>query len=74
VLWTPPATRDPDALAAAVATALADLGARPWQIELTGPAVTEAILAADREPPAESAASAESTGATDADPAPEEEG
>ena len=37
VLWTPPATRDPDALAAAVAGALADLGARAWQIELAAP-------------------------------------
>ncbi|HEX5089228.1 MAG TPA: ribonuclease D [Nocardioides sp.] len=65
VLWTPPATRDPDALAAAVATALTDLGARRWQIELTGSAVTQAILAADQEP------SAESTGA---DRAPDEQG
>jgi ribonuclease D len=49
VLWTPPATRDPDSLAAAVAAALAELGARPWQIELVGPAVTAAILDADRD-------------------------
>ena len=53
VLWTPPATRDPVSLAAAVAAALAALGARPWQIELAGPVVTRAILDADAEPPAE---------------------
>jgi ribonuclease D len=47
VLWTPPATREPDALAAAVAAALAELGARPWQVELAAPVVTSAILAAD---------------------------
>ena len=51
------ATRDPDALAAAVAAALAELGARPWQIELTGPVVTQRhpgrrqAAAAGREPP-----------------------
>jgi ribonuclease D len=50
VLWSPPKTRDPDSLAAAVAAALAALGARRWQIELTGPAVTRAILDADDEP------------------------
>jgi ribonuclease D len=53
VLWAPPATRDPDSLAAAVAVALAELGARPWQVELTGPVVTQAILDADLEPAAE---------------------
>ena len=50
VLWTPPATRDAAALAAAVDAALHDLGARPWQVELTGPVITQAILGAD-EPP-----------------------
>ena len=44
VLWTPPATRDPASLAAAVAAALSALGARAWQVELVGPAVTRAIL------------------------------
>jgi ribonuclease D len=48
LLWTPPTTRDPDALAAAVAAALAELGARRWQIELVGPIVTQAILDADQ--------------------------
>ena len=51
VLWTPPGTRDPDALAAAVAGVLADLGARAWQVDLVTPLVTEAILEADQPPP-----------------------
>jgi ribonuclease D len=51
VLWTPPRTRDADALAAAVASALAELGSRPWQVELCGPVVTRAILEADQAPP-----------------------
>src|SRR5690606_25675016 len=37
VLWSPPAVRDPAPLAAAVAEMLRDLGARQWQVELTGP-------------------------------------
>ena len=53
VLWTPPATREPDQLRREVETALTELGARPWQVELTAPVVTEAVLAGDRpeEPP-----------------------
>jgi ribonuclease D len=51
VLWTPPDTRDPKALAAAVDDVLSQLGARAWQIELAGPIVTGAILEADRPPP-----------------------
>jgi ribonuclease D len=50
VLWAPPTTRDPAALATAVAAALAKLGARPWQVELTEPVVTRAILEADQPP------------------------
>jgi len=50
VLWAPPATREPDALPVAVAAALSDLGARPWQIDLTGPVITQAILDADQPP------------------------
>jgi len=53
VLWTPPATRDPASLAVAVDAALSDLGARPWQVELAGPVVTQAILEADQPPPPE---------------------
>jgi ribonuclease D len=53
LLWAPPATRDPDSLAAAVAVALSRLGARRWQVELTAPLVTQAILEADQPAPAE---------------------
>lgn len=53
VLWTPPSTRDPDSLAAAVTAALSELGARAWQIEMTGPIVTHAILEGDKPPPPE---------------------
>lgn len=41
ILWRPPA--DSGDLATGVRTALADLGARPWQIELTAPLLTDAI-------------------------------
>ena len=51
LLWTPPATRDPNSLAAAVGAALSALGARDWQIDLAGPVVTEAILEADKPAP-----------------------
>ena len=49
-LWTPPKTREPEALADAVAEQLAGYGARPWQIELAGPVLVDAILTADVEP------------------------
>ncbi|NPC97992.1 HRDC domain-containing protein [Nocardioides sp. zg-DK7169] len=49
-LWTPPETRDPADLAREVTQALLDLGARPWQTDLTGPVITDAILRADVEP------------------------
>ncbi|CAB4703940.1 unannotated protein [freshwater metagenome] len=55
-LWTPPSTREPEALAAAVAEQLAGYSARPWQIELVTPVITAAILAGDVEPPAPPAA------------------
>ena len=51
LLWTPPKTRDPEALAAAVAEQLSGYGARPWQVELTGPVLVAAIL--DAEAPTE---------------------
>lgn len=47
LLWTPPATREPDALLAAVGEQLAAYGARPWQVELTAGILRDAILAAD---------------------------
>jgi ribonuclease D len=52
VLWTPPPVREERSLEEAVAAALSGLGARPWQIELTDPVITRAILAADEEPEA----------------------
>jgi ribonuclease D len=48
LLWAPPATRDAEALAAAVDAQLAGYGARPWQRALATPVLVEAILAADR--------------------------
>jgi ribonuclease D len=54
LLWTPPATREPTQLAAAVDQRLEEYGARRWQRELTVPLLTEAILAADAVEPASS--------------------
>ena len=59
-LWTPPRTRDAARLPGAVAEQLAAYGARPWQVELVGPALVEAILTADAE-----AAAADDEPATD---------
>jgi ribonuclease D len=50
VLWTPPATRDAAELAVEVPAALAALGARPWQIELTAPLLVTAIVEGEVEP------------------------
>jgi ribonuclease D len=50
-LWSPPRSRDEEALADGVRTLLAGYGARPWQIDLTTPPLVSAILEADREPP-----------------------
>ncbi|MFI0899642.1 HRDC domain-containing protein [Streptomyces sp. NPDC020983] len=41
VCWAPPADLTPEAVAAA----LADLGARPWQVQLTTPLITKALAA-----------------------------
>ena len=49
VLWTPPRTRDPGELLDQLAGQLAALGARSWQIMLTAPLITQAILQADAE-------------------------
>jgi ribonuclease D len=49
ILWTPPATRDPEPLAAGIDERLADLGARPWQRQLTVPLLVEAVLTAEAE-------------------------
>lgn len=64
VLWAPPRTRDPEALAAGVAEQLAALGARPWQVEQVGPLLVAAVLEADAEP-LEPVAPAETADATD---------
>lgn len=52
VLWTPPETREPQDLSDAVGRALADHGARTWQIDLVAPVLTEAILSAETDEPA----------------------
>ena len=44
VLWTPPETREAAELTTALAEQLKGLGARPWQIELVGPVLQDAIL------------------------------
>ena len=60
VLWKPPAT-DGDDLEQQVATELNRLGARRWQVEITGPIISEAIRnprlpsVPDQEEPAEPA-------------------
>ncbi len=46
-LWQPPATRDPVELLESMIDLLAGLGARSWQIGLTAPALTAAVLDAD---------------------------
>ena len=50
VLWTPPETREPVALAEAVGVQLRDYGARQWQVDLVTPAIVDAVIAADTEP------------------------
>ena len=55
-LWTPPSTRGAAALAPAVAEQLAGYGARPWQVDIAGPIIVDAILEAEKpveETPAE---------------------
>jgi ribonuclease D len=49
LMWAPPATREPAALAEAVRAQLASYGARPWQAELVTGALVGAILGAERE-------------------------
>jgi len=46
-LWRPPATREPGQLLDEVAAQLASYGARSWQIALTAPVLTTAVLQAD---------------------------
>jgi ribonuclease D len=49
-LWTPPSTREPDQLTAAVRDQLEGYGARPWQLDLATPVLVSAIISADEEP------------------------
>jgi len=53
VLWAPPRTREPGALLDGVINLLDGYGARGWQIALTAPLITDAVLRAetDEEPP-----------------------
>jgi ribonuclease D len=50
VLWSPPTPREPAALMIEVRRQLTELGSRPWQIDLVGPALVEATIAADLPP------------------------
>ena len=52
-MWTPPTTREPVALRAAIDEQLAGYGARPWQIELVAPVLVDATIDADTEPAVE---------------------
>ena len=47
LMWEPPATREPAALAQAIREELARVGARPWQVDLVAGALTGAVLAGD---------------------------
>jgi ribonuclease D len=49
LMWEPPTTRDPAALAEAVRAQLTTYGARSWQVGLVSGALTGAILAAETE-------------------------
>ncbi len=50
VLWTPPTSRDEHSLLQDVPKALAELGARQWQIELVTPLLVDAIIRGELEP------------------------
>ncbi|GAB2974897.1 HRDC domain-containing protein [Nocardioides montaniterrae] len=47
VMWTPPKTREPIALLEAMIDQLRELGARGWQVGLTGPSLARAVLEAE---------------------------
>ncbi|SEB58114.1 ribonuclease D [Nocardioides exalbidus] len=50
LMWAPPATREPAALAEGIRQQLASYGARPWQAELVTGALVGAVLGAEVEP------------------------
>ncbi len=53
VLWTPPTSRDEQSLLQDVPKALAELGARQWQIDLVTPLLVDAIIRGELEPEVE---------------------
>ena len=55
VLWTPPSSREEHSLLQEVPKALAELGARQWQIELVTPLLVDAIIRGELEPEVEPA-------------------
>jgi ribonuclease D len=57
VLWEPPTTRELPVLESEVRDTLAGYGARPWQLDLVVPAITDAIIGGDAEPEPEPAPS-----------------
>ncbi|WP_082612720.1 MULTISPECIES: ribonuclease D [unclassified Nocardioides] len=64
-MWTPPRTREPVELLEAVIDQLHALGARSWQVGLTAPALSRAIL--DAEAPKRQSRSRSSVAEEDAD-------
>ncbi len=50
LMWEPPGAVDEPGLASALAQRLVDLGARPWQVELTADVLLDAVLAEPTEP------------------------
>jgi ribonuclease D len=50
VLWEPPRTRELPVLESEGRDLLAGYGARPWQLDLVVPAITDAIIGGDAEP------------------------
>jgi ribonuclease D len=67
-MWTPPATRDPGALLDQVIAQLAGYGARGWQIALTAPLLTDAVLGAEAQPAGVAVADAVADAVAVADP------
>lgn len=65
VLWRPPTPADGETLLEAVGRALGALGARPWQVDITGPIIASAIAdaAAATTPEKPAAPSADDAGA-----------
>jgi ribonuclease D len=74
VMWAPPRTREPVGLLEAVIDQLRGMGARSWQVGLTAPALTQAVLDADASLGARGAQSSVGSGSVaDSDDEPEGE-